>query len=77
MEKNGTLCGLITDGDIRRVLEKHENISGLIASNVMTQQPVIVDKGMLAYDALRLMNQKNKPLSSHGKTIATKLLFIF
>ena len=58
VEKNGTLCGLITDGDIRRVLEKHENISGLIASNVMTQQPVIVDKDMLAYDALRLMQVK-------------------
>ena len=37
VEKNGKLCGLITDGDIRRVLEKHENISGLSATNIMTQ----------------------------------------
>ena len=31
VEENGIICGLVTDGDIRRVLEKHENISGLKA----------------------------------------------
>tara|TARA_B100000579_G_scaffold409090_1_gene397808 strand:- start:775 stop:1158 length:384 start_codon:yes stop_codon:yes gene_type:complete len=30
VEKNGEVCGLITDGDIRRVLEKHEKINHLI-----------------------------------------------
>ena len=59
VEKNGKLCGLITDGDIRRVLEKYENISGLTASDVMTRKPVKVDEDMLAYDALKLM-QANK-----------------
>ena len=59
VEKNGKLCGLITDGDIRRVLEKYENISGLTASDVMTHKPVKVDEDMLAYDALKLM-QANK-----------------
>ena len=50
---------MITDGDIRRVLEKHENISGLTASDVMTHKPVKLDENMLAYDALKLM-QANK-----------------
>ncbi len=58
VEKNGKLCGLITDGDIRRVLEKHENINGLTATNVMTNKPVKVDEDMLAYDALKLMQAK-------------------
>ena len=58
VEKNGILCGLITDGDIRRVLEKHENISGLSATNIMTHKPVKVDEDMLAYDALKLMQAK-------------------
>ena len=58
VEKNGKLCGLITDGDIRRVLEKHENINGLTATNVMTNKPVKVDEDMLAYDALKLMQSK-------------------
>lgn len=58
VEKNGILCGLITDGDIRRVLEKHENISGLSATNIMTRKPVKVDEDMLAYDALKLMQAK-------------------
>ena len=58
VKKNGKLCGLITDGDIRRVLEKHENISGLSATNIMTHKPVKVDEDMLAYDALKLMQAK-------------------
>jgi len=39
VEKNGGLCGLITDGDIRRVFEKNENISELIAADIMTKNP--------------------------------------
>ena len=58
VEKNGKLCGLITDGDIRRVLEKHENISGLSETYIMTNKPVKVDEDMLAYDALKLMQAK-------------------
>ena len=58
VKKNGKLCGLITDGDIRRVLEKHENINGLTANNIMTHKPVKVDEDMLAYDALKLMQSK-------------------
>ena len=58
VKKNGKLCGLITDGDIRRVLEKHENISGLSATNIMTHKPVKVDEDVLAYDALKLMQAK-------------------
>ncbi len=58
VEKNGKVYGLITDGDIRRVLEKHEKINGLKASDVMTQNPISVDENFLAFEALKLMQAK-------------------
>lgn len=58
VEENGTVLGLITDGDIRRVLEKHESINGLIAENLMTKNPICIDHNTLAFEALRLMKTK-------------------
>lgn len=58
VKNNKDLCGLVTDGDIRRVLEKHENISELKASDVMTKNPIMVDKNLLAIEALKLMQTK-------------------
>ncbi len=39
MDEKGKLAGIITDGDLRRVLEKSLNISGLSAKDVMTSNP--------------------------------------
>jgi arabinose-5-phosphate isomerase len=58
VEENGIIRGLITDGDIRRVLEKHENIGGLKAAEVMTQKPISVNENLLAFEALKLMQIK-------------------
>ena len=58
VEKNGGLCGLITDGDIRRVFEKNENISELIAADIMTKNPIKVKEDLLASRALKLMQAK-------------------
>ena len=58
VEENGIICGLVTDGDIRRVLEKHENISGLKAIEVMTQKPISANENLLAFEALKLMQSK-------------------
>ena len=58
VEKNGDLCGLVTDGDIRRVFEKHENITGLKAADIMTKNPISVDENLLALEALKLMQTK-------------------
>jgi arabinose-5-phosphate isomerase len=58
VEKNGVLCGLVTDGDIRRVFEKHENITGLKAADIMTKNPISVDENLLALEALKLMQTK-------------------
>ena len=58
VEKNGDLYGLVTDGDIRRILEKHENISGLKASDVMSKNPIKVNENLKAIEALKLMQIK-------------------
>ena len=68
-DTDGTLLGIITDGDIRRALEgvAHEGISPeetaqlnrLTASDLMTHAPVTCRPDLLAYDALRLM--ENRP----------------
>ncbi len=50
--------GIITDGQIRRVSEKKGNLENLKVKNVMTKNPVTVDKDILAVKALSLMNSK-------------------
>jgi len=53
------LAGIITDGDLRRMLENKEGASDIIAKDIMTSSPKIMDKNALAYDALVFMQKKN------------------
>ncbi len=50
--------GIITDGQIRRISEKKGNLDNLKVKNVMTKNPISVDKETLAAKALSLMNSK-------------------
>lgn len=56
--ENGEVVGIITDGDIRRMLNKYDNISGLIAKDVMTSNPQTIPIDVLAIEALELMQAK-------------------
>lgn len=58
-DKNGYLKGIVTDGDIRRMLESHQDISLLKAADIMTQNPKTVDKGDFAVKALNIMQQNS------------------
>ena len=49
------ISGLITDGDLRRMLEKNSNINNLIASDIMTENPKCISKNALAAEALGVM----------------------
>lgn len=42
------VIGIITDGDIRRMLEKYENIASLIAQDIMGKNPKTIDVDELA-----------------------------
>ncbi len=55
----GELQGIITDGDLRRMMQKHKNYEKLKASEIMTSAPRTLDKETLALEALQLMKQYN------------------
>ena len=59
-EKDFSFVGIITDGDLRRALEKTEvKLWGkLKAKDLMTKNPISIDKDSLAVKALKLMNEK-------------------
>ena len=52
------IVGIITDGDIRRILSKYEDPLHLKISSLENKLPVIIDHEYLAFDALSLMNSK-------------------
>src|SRR6267143_415904 len=56
----GKLAGIITDGDLRRSLQKidYANLSNIRSEALMTSNPVVVTAEMLAFDALRLMEDR-------------------
>jgi arabinose-5-phosphate isomerase len=55
-EKN--LLGIITDGDLRRMLEKQDSLEKMQAKDLMTVNPKIIGPDELAVDALDLMRKK-------------------
>lgn len=63
VDSDGMLCGLITDGDLKRYLEQQIDIYSEIVDNVMTRTPVTVTPNVLAFEALRIMEKREKQLS--------------
>lgn len=59
VNKDGELKGIITDGDLRRQLEKQVDIYALKVEDIMCQKPYIIEKDKLAVEALYLMKEKN------------------
>lgn len=58
-QANGKLLGIITDGDLRRVMQnKKQNVLDLSAADCMTRNPVTLPRTELAASALRLMEEK-------------------
>jgi arabinose-5-phosphate isomerase len=56
---NGKLAGVITDGDLRRMLEKKINFEHLHAKDIMCILPKTIQIDALAYDALQMMEKHN------------------
>jgi len=50
--------GIITDGQIRRINEKKGNLDNLVVKDVMTKNPISINREVLAVKALALMNSK-------------------
>jgi arabinose-5-phosphate isomerase len=56
---NEKLSGIITDGDLRRMLEKNINHQQIIASDIMSKAPKTIDIQNLAVNALEIMRNNN------------------
>jgi arabinose-5-phosphate isomerase len=58
-EPDGRLVGIVTDGDLRRVMQKRkEHVLDLAAADCMTKNPVTLPRTELAASALRLMEER-------------------
>lgn len=57
LDDHGALAGIITDGDLRRLLERDTDLTHLIAYDVMTRNPKTLPVHTLASTALEIMEQ--------------------
>ena len=56
---NERLVGIITDGDLRRMIQKNPDFSMLRAADTMTASPKTIDHDALLVDALNVMRENN------------------
>ncbi len=57
--ENGELLGIITDGDLRRMLQNNPSLEDLSAKDIMSRNPKVILHDALVTDALKLMKQHN------------------
>jgi len=57
-DKENNLLGIITDGDLRRMLEKSVAIDKISVSDIMTNKPQTIEPDMLAVEALDILRKK-------------------
>jgi len=55
--KQGNTTGIITDGQIRRIVQKNNYLNDLKVKTVMTKNPIKISKDVLAIKALSIMNE--------------------
>jgi arabinose-5-phosphate isomerase len=55
---DGKLAGVFTDGDLRRLMMRTPDVLGLTAGEVMTRQPITIDRRLLAVEALKMMEAR-------------------
>lgn len=68
------ILGIITDGDLRRQLEKGVNVYSLKVEDIMSKNPSVISKEMLAVEALKILKDKNIScllVAEMGKAIGT------
>jgi arabinose-5-phosphate isomerase len=65
VDDKGRLAGIITDGDLRRAIEQtnHDALAKLTGDDFMTRKPTVANPELLAFDALRLMEDRPSQIS--------------
>jgi arabinose-5-phosphate isomerase len=56
---NENIIGIITDGDIRRMLKNNTNFNHLTAKDIMSNNPKTIDIDAMAVDALQRLEENN------------------
>lgn len=56
--EDGAVLGIITDGDIRRMLEEHGEMGSLTASDIMSAEPFQMDADALAVEGAKVMRER-------------------
>ena len=59
LDEDKAVTGIITDGDLRRMLEKTSNFETLQAKDIMSANPKTIEADVLAVEALEMMKAKN------------------
>lgn len=59
VNENGVLTGIVTDGDLRRILNKYQEPLTLTIEQVMTRNPRTISKDKLAAEAMHIMEEKH------------------
>jgi len=59
VDNKQNLLGIVTDGDLRRMLQKESNIGAIKAADIMTRSPKTIDKTEFAVKALQMMQENN------------------
>ena len=59
VQNDGRLAGIITDGDLRRLLQRETDLKNVKAVDIMNNNPKVVQAGSLAVQALEKMEQNN------------------
>ncbi len=55
--ENDKIIGIITDGDLRRMLTRVDNFAGLTAKDIMTENPKKIDNNAMAVEAMEIMDK--------------------
>ena len=75
--KKKQTIGIITDGQIRRFNKKTQNLHSMSVKEIMTKNPISIDKDSLAVKALGIMNEKKiTSLCVHNKRNKLKTIGI-
>ena len=63
--ENGRLVGIVTDGDLRRTIERTppDSLGALTAKEMMTPSPITTSADALAFEAMRLMEDRPSQIS--------------
>lgn len=74
VDESGNLTGVITDGDLRRQIEKKASIYELKVNDVMSHNPVVIGPDILAVEALNMLKKNNisgMPVCVDKKVVGT------